>query len=40
MEKGGSFKIGGRLGGIDLKARKGSSWVWFVEGYSYGMGGF
>ena len=32
-------KIGG-WGGIDLKARKGSSWVWFVERYSYGIGGF
>ena len=40
MEKGGSFKIWGRLGGMDLKAGEGSSWVWFVERYSRGMGGF
>ena len=27
-------------GGMDLKAGEGSSWVWFVERYSHGMGGF
>ena len=31
IEEGGSFKIWGRLGGLDLKAGEGSSWVWFVE---------
>ena len=40
MEEGGSFKIWGRLGGMDLKARKGSSWVLIVEMYLYGMRGF
>ena len=40
MEEGGSFKIWGRLGGMDLKAGAGSSCVWFVERYSHGMGGF
>ena len=40
MEEGGSFKIWGRLGGMDLKAGEESSWVWFVEKYSHGMGGF
>ena len=40
MEEGGSFKIWGRLWGMDLKAREGSSWVWFVERYLHGMGDF
>ena len=40
MEEGGSFKIWGRLGGMDLKAGAGSSCVWFVERYLHGMGGF
>ena len=40
MEEGGSFKIWGRLWGMDLKAGEGSSWVWFVERYLHGMGGF
>ena len=40
MEEGGSFKIWGRMGVMDFKARKGCSWVWFVERYSYGLGGF
>ena len=43
IEEGGSFKIWERFwggGGMDLKARKGSSWVWFVERYLYGIGGF
>ena len=30
----------GEDGGMDLKAREGSSWVWFIERYSHGMGGF
>ena len=30
----------GKIGGMDLKAGEGSSWVWFVERYSQGMGGF
>ena len=40
MKEGGSFKIWGRMGGLDLKTRKGSSWMWFVERYPHGIGGF
>ena len=33
-------KYGEDWGGMDLKVRKGSTWVWIVEMYLYGMGGF
>ena len=37
--KFGEFILGGR-GGVDLQARKGCSWVWFVEKYLDGLGSF
>ena len=42
LEKGGSFEIWGGMGrgGGDLQARKGCSWVWFVEKYPDGLENF
>ena len=47
LEEGSSFEIwgiffggGGERGGVDLQARKGCSWVWFVEKYLDGLGSF
>ena len=37
--KFGEFILGGS-GGVDLQARKGCSWVWFVEKYPDGLGSF
>ena len=36
----GKIGGGGGVRGMDHKTRKGSSWVWFVERYLYGIGGF
>ena len=44
LEEGSSFEIWGIYfggeGGVDLQARKGCSWVWFVEKYPDGLGSF
>ena len=49
LEKSGSFEIwggmgrregGGERGVVDLQARKGCSWVWFVEKYPDGLENF